>query len=124
MILSLAPDLMIRSRIDVAARHYGVAARHVTTGEEFLAALAEPGDPWRLVLLDVDMPGIDGPALIAAARAATSARVVGSCSHVETDLIRSARAAGAHSVMANSTFTAAIPGLVAPLADAATLGIQ
>src|SRR5690606_12330929 len=34
-VLSLAPDLMIRSKIDVAARHYEVAVRHVASEAEF-----------------------------------------------------------------------------------------
>lgn len=123
LVLSLAPDLMARSKIDVAARHYGVPVRHAADGAEFLRALGE-SPAWRLVLLDADMEGIDAPALVRAAKAAApGARVVACCSHVLVDLIRATRQAGADAVVANSTFFAGIPGYFAPLADRAALGL-
>lgn len=114
MIVAFAPDLMMRSKIDVAARHYGAPVRHVATAPQLREVLADGGAT--LVLLDLDLPGEDMMALVRDARAAGAVRVVGFCSHVMTDLIRGARDAGAHTVMANSTFSAAIPGLVAEAA--------
>jgi DNA-binding NarL/FixJ family response regulator len=115
-VLSFAPDLMIRSKIDVAARHYGVIVRHVSSAADFAAAFEEEERP-RLVLIDLDLEGIDAVGLVREARNRGAGRVVGFCSHVMTDLIRESRAAGAHTVMANSTFSASIPGLMAELAD-------
>ncbi len=63
--------------------------------------------------MDLDAPGCGGAETVAAIRPLTQGRVVGFCSHVETDLIRDSRRAGADTVMANSTFSAAVPGLVA-----------
>lgn len=116
-VLSLAPDLLVRSKIELAARHYGVGVHSAPDAAGFLAALAL--GPWKLVIIDLDLQGIDGPALVREARAQTGARVVGSCSHVETGVIRASRQAGAHTVMANSTFVAAIPGLFAEAAGLA-----
>jgi DNA-binding NarL/FixJ family response regulator len=115
-VISLAPDLMIRSKIDVAARHYGVVVRHVSKADEFAAALVD-GESAQLVLIDLDFAGVDTVGLVRLARERGAIRVVGFCSHVMTDLIRESRAAGAHTVMANSTFSASIPGLMAELAD-------
>jgi len=115
-VLSLAPDLMIRSKIDVAARHYGVEVRHVANGDAFMAVLDEcPSPP--LVLVDLDLPGEETVSLVRHARDRNARRIVGFCSHVMTDLIRESRAAGAHSVMPNSTFAASITGLMAEVAN-------
>lgn len=116
MILSLAPDLLMRSKIDLAARHYGVEAIHVHDDATFRSALGAHRDALRLVLVDLDLPGVETIPLVEAARRESPATVVGFCSHVMTELIRSARDAGAHRVLPNSTFAAGIPGLVAPLA--------
>lgn len=112
MVVSVVPDLLMRSKIDVACRHYGVPVVHATTPEALQAALGNS----RLVVIDLDAPGLDGVALVRLARGSDSVRVVGFCSHVMVELIQSARAAGAHQVMANSTFSSSIPGLVAELA--------
>ncbi len=105
---------MIRSKIDVAARHYEVGVRHVATGPDFMAGLA---DQPLLILIDLDLPGVETVDLVRTAQEAGAGRIVGFCSHVMTDLIRASRAAGAHSVMPNSTFVAAIPGLLAEVAQ-------
>lgn len=111
MIVCRIPDLLMRSKVDVAARHYEVPIVHAKDPAAFAEAAARPGV--RLVLLDLDAPCADGAELLRQVRAATSARIVAFCSHVMADLIRSAREAGADTVMANSTFAASVPGLVA-----------
>ncbi len=115
MIVSFAADLIVQSRIDVAGRHYEVPIYHVSTRKAFFEALAATDSPL-LVLIDLDVPEIDTLELVEAARAQTDARVVGFCSHVMGDLIRAARERGAHTVMANSMFATAVPGLVAEVA--------
>jgi DNA-binding NarL/FixJ family response regulator len=108
---------MVRSKIDLAARHYGIETLHVSSPAAMRKALAARGADARMVLLDLDLDGVDMIALVGECRtAAPEARIVGFCSHVMTDLIQAARAAGAHSVMANSTFSAGVAGLFAPLA--------
>ncbi|MCB2155002.1 response regulator [bacterium] len=117
MVVSYAPDLMVRSKLDLSSRHYGVPVQHVVTASEFRHAV-EKGQPV-LVLLDLDYPGVDMLELVREARRLSRARIVGFCSHAMTDLIRAARQAGADTVLPNSTFVAGIPGLLAPLSDSA-----
>ena len=117
MVVSYAPDLMVRSKLDLSSRHYGVAIRHVATPSDFRHALEK--DKPELVVLDLDYPGVDMVELVREARRLSSARIVGFCSHVMTDLIRAARQAGADAVLPNSTFMAGIPGMFAPLSDSA-----
>lgn len=118
MIVSFVPDLLMRSKIDVAARHYGAPVRHVADAAAWRRELAH--GPIALVLLDLDHEGEEMVARVAEARRAGAGRVVAFCSHVRTDLIQAARAAGAHTVMANSTFAASVPGLVAEASPSAT----
>ncbi|MBX3728562.1 MAG: hypothetical protein KF858_05205 [Candidatus Sumerlaeia bacterium] len=118
MIVSFAPDLLMRSKIDVAARHYGAAVCHVADAAALRRELARGAVA--LVLLDLDHEGEEMVALVAEARQAGAGRVVAFCSHVRTDLIQAARAAGAHTVMANSTFAASVPGLVAEACQSPT----
>ncbi|MEQ8821348.1 MAG: hypothetical protein RLY93_13990 [Sumerlaeia bacterium] len=118
MLLAYTPDLLVRSRIDLAATHYAVETAHVASDEQFAARVAEVGPRLELILIDLDREGTDAVAVIEAAKAAApQARVVGFCSHVMTDLIRDARRAGADQVLPNSTFMAGIPGLLAVLKD-------
>jgi len=117
MILSLAPDLMVRSKIDLAARHYGLDVVQVANAESFAAALDVHAGDLRLVLVDLDLDNVETIPIVREAVARSSAEVIGFCSHVMTDLIREARHAGAHRVMPNSTFAASVPGLMAVLAE-------
>ncbi len=120
MIVCFVPDLLLRSKIDVAIRHYGADVRHASSAQGLLAAAGDASAI--LVLIDLDAPGSGGAESVAAVRTATKARIVGFCSHVETDLIRESRRAGADTVMANSTFAAAVAGLVAEAAAIAPGG--
>lgn len=114
MILTLIPDLMMRSKVDVAAAHYGQAVRHTREEEAFRAALRDGGID--LILIDIDIEAEPTVQLVEDCRRESMARVVGFCSHVRTELIKAARDAGAHTVMANSTFAASVAGLVAEVA--------
>ena len=116
MILTLIPDLMMRSKVDVAANHYGLPVRHARSEDAFREALRDGGLDLILVDLDAD-DDIEAMArVIDDTRRESMGAVVGFCSHVKTELIQAARAAGAHSVMANSTFAASVAGLVGEVA--------
>lgn len=116
MILTLIPDLMMRSKVDVATAHYGIASRHARDEDTFRAALRDGGIDLILVDLDADVDTEATIQLVEDARRESMGRVVGFCSHVNTELIKAARDAGAHTVMANSTFAASVAGLVAEVA--------
>jgi len=48
--------------LDVALRQYGVDVRLATTGKEAVELYREHHERIALILLDVQMPGMDGPA--------------------------------------------------------------
>ena len=102
-VVALVPDLMDRSRLGRLGAQVEVV--HVRLPED-LAATAEATD---LVLVDVGRPGA-----LDAVRAGIAGRVVGFASHVDTDLIAEARAAGCDDVLARSAFFARLHALLAP----------
>jgi CheY-like chemotaxis protein len=54
--------------LDVALRHYGFAVRLAWGGEQAVEQLGRHRDSTDLVLLDVQMPGLDGPQTLALLR--------------------------------------------------------
>lgn len=93
-VVALVPDLMDRSKL---ARLGEVEVVHVRRAEE-LVATAAAGD---LVVVDLSRPGV-----LDALRAGVPGTVVGFASHVDTDLIAAARAAGCAEVLPRSAFFA------------------
>lgn len=103
-IAALVADLMFAARVRGAA----AGARTVHDGRALLPFL---GPSTRLVLIDLHARGaLD--AVGAARRAAAGATVVAFGSHVETDALQAARAAGADRVLARSAFVRELPSLV------------
>ncbi|HUG38964.1 MAG TPA: hypothetical protein VMM12_00680 [Longimicrobiales bacterium] len=105
MIAALVADLMFASRVRGAAP----GAKTVHHAD----ALAEAvGRGTRLVL--VDLHAGEALAAIRGVRAAgATATIVAFGSHVETEVLQSAREAGADRVMARSAFVRELPSLVA-----------
>jgi hypothetical protein len=102
---ALVRDLLFTSRITAAARAANVP----------LAIVRNPADlaptPARRLLVDLNLPG----AIEAAAewKRLTARPVTGFVSHVDTDTITRARAAGLDQVLARSRFVEMLPDLLA-----------
>jgi DNA-binding NarL/FixJ family response regulator len=108
-VLAAVADLIFGSRIRAAAARAGVPVRFARTMDE----LREAGAGARLVLLDLDTRWLDASSGIAALLALDPApRIVAFVSHVRTDAMEEARAAGAHRVMPRSAFVRELPALL------------
>jgi DNA-binding NarL/FixJ family response regulator len=104
-ILAAVDDFLFRSKIRATAKHVNVDVRFAQTADEILAQARELRPT--LVIFDLNSQKMDAVATIAAlkADAETSAlRAIGFASHVHTDLIASARNAGADDVLPRSAF--------------------
>lgn len=105
MTAAFVDDLLFRSKIRAAASATGAAVSFLKDPHD--AALSGTS----IAIVDLDAPGaID--TVHALRDAWPSLRIVGYVSHVHTDRIRDARAAGAD-VMARSAFVTALPSLLA-----------
>lgn len=114
MILAAVADLMFASRIRAAAPP-GLELQFARTSEDVLAR-ARSLRP-ALLLVDLNLAAIDPPGTIARLKAdpeTRGIRVVGFVSHVQSDLVAAARAAGIDEVLARSAFVARLPELLAP----------
>jgi CheY-like chemotaxis protein len=102
--LVLCDDLVFFSRIAGTARAAGLTVRQAKTPADLLA-LARADCP-RGVIVDLQNPGLDLPALLAELRAACPAmpRVVAYGSHVVAEALRAAREAGCDPVLPRSRF--------------------
>ena len=107
-VVAAVDDVFFISKLENASRATGVPLQYVANREELLAA-AGAGS---LVLLDLDAPAYDPINVIPELRALRGVRTIAFLSHVETDLARRARDAGADHVMARSRFFAQIADLL------------
>jgi CheY-like chemotaxis protein len=110
-ILAVVRDLMFGSRIRAAAGQAGVSAVFVRTAADLMARAASAD----LMLLDLETPWLDAPAVIAALKADSATAtvpVVVFGSHVEADALVAARAAGADRALARSAFVKLLPELL------------
>jgi PleD family two-component response regulator len=115
MVLVVADDLLMRSRISSAARAAGVTLRAATTPEAAVE-IARTERP-TLVLLDLDgqKPApFEVLGRFAADPALREVPTLGFVSHVHADLVRQARALGIGTVLARSAFAAQLPDILAP----------
>ena len=106
MILAAVDDLMFASKIRAAAGPLGVEVAFARSPADVLD-LARTGQP-ALVLVDLNSRRLDPIATVAALKADAACRdirTIGFVSHVQTDTIRAARAAGVDEVMARSAFS-------------------
>src|SRR5215216_1153659 len=111
-VLVAVPDLLFGVQIGNAVRAAGGTPVTIRRAEEAYTALAE-GTENRPDAVVVDLAArIDPPALIRAA-AAQAIPVFAFGPHLDTEAIRSARAAGADKVVANSGLAAALPAWLA-----------
>jgi len=102
--LVLSDDLVFVSRIAATAGASGLAVRQARTPPELIALSAN--DPPVGVILDLQNPGLDLPTILAELRAVCPVmpRITAYGSHVEAELLRSAREAGCDLVLPRSKF--------------------
>jgi two-component system cell cycle sensor histidine kinase/response regulator CckA len=68
-VLLVEDEDMVRAVAERALVRAGYEVKACASGEEGLAAIAEPGAAFDIVVSDVVMPGMDGPAMVRAIRA-------------------------------------------------------
>ena len=106
VILAILDDLMFSSKIKTTAKALGATVSFARSRDGALADMR--ASPPALVILDLNNPRTDPLGIVAAMKAdpaLTSVPTVGFVSHVQTELIDAARAAGVGDVMARSLFT-------------------
>src|SRR5688572_5543997 len=111
-ILVVISDLLFRSKIDDAARRAGVPLRVAKSVEQLDRHLASAIPA--VVLMDLEMEGLDGSAMLARLRATPAAAnvpVIGFAGHTNVEVIHAARADGVQ-VMARSAFVAQLQALM------------
>ncbi|HEX5475256.1 MAG TPA: hypothetical protein VFX12_11390 [Vicinamibacterales bacterium] len=105
MILAAVDDLLFSSKIRATAKGLGIDVRFARTPDDILAQ-ARALRP-TLAIFDLNSIKADPLATIAALKRdadAAGVRTIGFASHVHTDLIAAARAAGADEVLPRSAF--------------------
>lgn len=109
--VAVVTDLIFATKIRGTAEAQGGSVRLARDAAGLAAALGEGGV--RLVIVDLNADRVDAAALVRLAKAAPgSPRVVAYFSHVQGELAKAAREAGADEVMARSSFVERLPGMV------------
>lgn len=119
-LIALVADLIFGSKISATAVHLGVAVRIVRSAAALIEAVtgAAAVAPSR-VLLDLSVEGLDGPALVRDLKQrAPGVVVVAFLPHVEVELAKQARAAGADQVLARAAFVKQLPEILRELSKA------
>jgi DNA-binding response OmpR family regulator len=102
-VLVLCDDLLFTSKVTATARALGLSAAVARTPEA--AVTKAVAAPPATVIVDLHLPGLDLPALLAGLRAAgRPPQVVGFGSHVDVETLKAARSAGCDAVMPRSQF--------------------
>lgn len=113
MVIVGVDDLMFASRISSAAKALGVAIAFARSPEAIVEAVRTKAP--RLVILDlnsVKVRPLEAAAALKADAALAAVPTVGFVSHVQTELIAQARAAGVDQVLARSAFVTQLPQLL------------
>lgn len=102
MILYFSADLMSTSRVQGPARQQGIDLQTVASQKGCLEAISPDVTA---LLVDLNPPARDAVATIAAARAQhPDLRIVAHGPHVQVEMFRAAREAGASDVLTNGQF--------------------
>jgi CheY-like chemotaxis protein len=104
----VAADLIFASRIRAAAAAAGMRTLFARSDDELMEAAAQAD----LILLDLDARWLDPSASIPRLRQDHTTPIVAFVSHVRTDAIEAARAAGADRVLARSAFVKQLPDIL------------
>jgi DNA-binding NtrC family response regulator len=108
--LLLDPDLFFAVKVGATLKHIGVVTTTVRTSGEWTRWLA--AERFDLALVNTAARGVEWEQAIGAARA-LGLPVIAYGSHVDTETMAQARAAGATRVIANSKLAADLPAIVA-----------
>ena len=111
-VFAVISDLLFRSKIDDAARRAGVPLRVAKSLEQLDRHLGNATPA--VVLMDLEMEGLDTPAMLARLRATPAGAtvpVIGFAGHMNVEVIHAARASGVQ-VMARSAFVAQLSALM------------
>jgi len=109
--VAVVTDLIFATKIRGTAEALGSSVKLVRDAAGLSAALGEGGV--RLVIVDLNAERVDAAAIVRSAKAGAGApRVVAYFSHVQGELARAAREAGADEVLARSAFVERLAGLV------------
>jgi CheY-like chemotaxis protein len=106
VILAILDDLLFTSKIRTAAGQLGVQVAFARSAAAALDAMRK--EPPSLVIFDLNNPRTDPLGTVAAMKADASLQgvpTIAFASHVQTDVIEAARAAGVDQVLARSAFT-------------------
>lgn len=115
---ALVTDLIFATKITSTAAALDVPVKIVRTLPKLQERLDSGSDA--IVLIDLNADGVDVIKAIELCRAAAHApHTIAYASHVQTELIESARGAGAHEVLARSAFVVKLPALLATLSGRA-----
>jgi len=108
-------DLIFETKVRATGQATGVVVRCVRSAAELSAQLE--GAAVSLVVIDLNSVADAIDAIQTAITHDHSPRVLAFVSHVDTDLARRARDAGAHDVLPRSRFVSELPALLAAAAD-------
>jgi len=106
MILAVLDDLMFTSKIKSAATQLGVPLAFARSSASALAEMRKSAPS--LVIFDLNNPRTDPLGTVAAMQADPALKAIptiGYVSHVDTEMIHAARAAGVGEVLPRSAFT-------------------
>ena len=108
-VVALVADMVFESKITATARHVSLAVRTVRTAHDALAALSEASG----LIVDMNIPTGDPLQLVRDAKEQRpDLRVIAFLSHVQVELARETREAGADEVMPKSEFTEHLPAIL------------
>jgi len=114
MIVAVLDDLMFTSKIRTTAAQLGVEVRFARSADAALAEIRKA--PPKLVILDLNNPRTEPLAIVAALKAdagLAAVRTVGYASHVQTEVIETARKAGVDAVLPRSAFAQRLAEILA-----------
>jgi PleD family two-component response regulator len=115
MILAVLGDLMFSMKIKAAANQLGVDLKFSRSLDGALETMRK--NPPALVIFDLNDETIGPLAIVAAMKqdpALAAIPTLGFASHVQTDVINAARAAGVGDVLARSAFSQQLGDILSP----------
>ena len=104
-VLAVVDDLMFRSKIETAARQLSVEI-------DVSASVPAHTKPWTVVIVDLSLNGDSIDAIRQLRARLPQTPIVAYGSHVETELLEKAQAAGSTHVLARSAFVQRLPWIL------------
>lgn len=108
--LLVSGDLFFASKVTGTAQALGFRVETAGTVERALSRIA--GQPYRCVLIDLALPGLEVRQITAVLPPQARPRTIAFGSHVDTARLEEARSAGCDDVMPRSRFSATLPDLL------------